>query len=140
MYKDLTSNPLSFDAVSKPITVEVYFASGDGELQTLEGLVEYKKGDAVVKGVNGEQWPIPYGRFNTTYEPGSLSQAGKNGRYTKKIKKVKALVIKESIDVKLSDERGVLHGEPGDILVQYAPGDLAIIDSSIFNKTYQNCK
>jgi len=140
MYEDLTAHTQSFDAISKPIIVDVHFASKDGELQTLEGIVKYKKGDAIIKGVEGEQWPISFSHFKTTYESGLLVPLGQNGRYTKRIKKVVALIINKTIDIELSDERGTLHGEPGDILVQYAPGDLAIIDSCIFNKTYQNCK
>jgi hypothetical protein len=40
-------------------------------------------------------------------------------------------------EVTLSDGRGTLRGNAGDWLVEYAPGDLAVVDAPIFAATYE---
>ena len=55
-------------AVKKKIEVEVEFAKEDGEIQTLEGVVSYKKGDAIITGIKGEKYPCRRDIFDESYE------------------------------------------------------------------------
>ena len=41
----------------KNVIVEFEFATEDGEIKTLEGVVSYKKGDAIITGIKGEKYP-----------------------------------------------------------------------------------
>ena len=54
-------------AIKKRIEVEFEFATEDGEIKTLEGVVSYKKGDAIITGVKGEKYPCRRDIFDETY-------------------------------------------------------------------------
>ena len=41
--------------MKKPILVDFEFAGEDGEIETLEEIMSYKKGDAIITGVKGEK-------------------------------------------------------------------------------------
>lgn len=133
---DLAQQPGAFRAKARPVIVEVCFAEAAGTLQTLEGPVEYAQGDALVTGVNGEQWPIPRTRFETSYLPETGTTSGSKGRYIKKPREVWAWRADRPLDVHLPQGTGTLHANPGDIVVQYAPGDCAVVQADIFVKTY----
>jgi len=49
-----------------PFTVE--FRSGSAFISTLEGRMEARKGDWIIKGVEGEVYPCKPGIFAQTYE------------------------------------------------------------------------
>ena len=55
-------------AIKKRIEVEFEFATEDGEIKTLEGVVSYKKGDAIITGIKGEKYPCRRDIFDETYE------------------------------------------------------------------------
>lgn len=55
-------------AVKKPITVEFEFASEDGSINTLEGKMSYKKGDAIITGIKGEKYACRRDIFDKTYD------------------------------------------------------------------------
>ena len=54
-------------AIKKPIVIDFEFAEEDGEIDTLEGKMSYKKGDAIMTGVKGEKYAIRKDIFDETY-------------------------------------------------------------------------
>ena len=54
-------------ARKKSVIVEFEFAKEDGETKTLEGVLHYKKGDAIITGVKGEKYPCRRDIFDQTY-------------------------------------------------------------------------
>lgn len=136
--EDISHLPQAFCAIKKPIPVKVEFAKADGVLETLEGLVSYRQGDALLTGTSGERWPVPLDKFRATYMP--LDASDENVMlYVKRPVKVWAWVTDRPLDVPLSGGRGTLHAEPGDVLVQYAPGDVYVVSGSIFEASYERC-
>lgn len=133
----LSEHPQAFRARSLSIPFWVEFARDSGELVTLEGQVRYQGGDAIVTGVQGEQWPVPRERFLATYEPIPPTQIGKDGHYSKNAREVWALELKVPIEVTLSSHRGLLKGKAGDVLIEYATGDQSVVAGNIFMQTYQ---
>lgn len=53
----------------KPVVVQAYQAEQNGEIKTLEGVMQYHKGDYIITGVKGEQYPCREDIFKETYEP-----------------------------------------------------------------------
>lgn len=133
---DLATDPeaRAFSKQSSPVEVEI--ASCAGTLATLEGEVAYNGGDALVTGVAGERWPVGRARFDATYTPVPPTGPGQSGQYRRLPNRVLAKQMGDAFDVPLG-ERGSLHGEPGDWLVQYAPGDQAVVAAQIFRQTYR---
>ncbi|MBX8643072.1 MAG: PGDYG domain-containing protein [Thermoplasmata archaeon] len=54
-------------AMKKPIPVDYEFAVEDGEIETLEGIMSYKKGDAIITGIKGEKYACRRDIFDQTY-------------------------------------------------------------------------
>lgn len=133
---DLARQPGAFRARARPVVVDVRFAEAAGTLQTLEGPVDYAPGDALVTGINGERWPIPRARFEASYHPATGTEPGRNGRYIKHPREVWAWRADRPLDIRLPQGVGTLHANPGDIVVQYAAGDCAVVRADIFVKTY----
>ena len=128
---NLVLNPAEAEPYQKkPISLKAEFAEYDGVCLTLEGEVPYHKGDAIVTGTEGETWPIKRALFEQNYEP------AEGGRYRKKPITVLALCLTEESEI-VREDGGVLKGRSGDWLVQYAPGDQAIVRSDIFEKSYE---
>jgi len=133
---DLEKHSGSLSVQKRAVPVEVRFAGSDGICITKEGDVSYKAGDAIMTGVEGEQWPIERAKFDATYEPIAPTNAGEDGSYSKKPTTVYALQMNELFYVDVSWGAGRLEGEPGDWLLQYGPGDYGVVSKSIFEKTY----
>ena len=55
-------------AIKKPIPVECYQMDEDFEVETLEGVMTGKKGDWLMKGVNGELYPCANDIFMKSYD------------------------------------------------------------------------
>ena len=53
----------------KPITVEAYQTDTELEIETLEGTMKANKGDYIVTGIKGEQYPVKQDIFKETYTP-----------------------------------------------------------------------
>lgn len=134
---DLARNAEAFRAQKRPIPVSVRFADANGVLVTREGLVAYEAGDALLAGVEGECWPVQRQRFFETYDPCPPTEKGSAGEYIKRSLAVWAWRTNGPIDIALSNNRGILHADADDVIVQYAPGDLAVVGHSIFQKTYE---
>ena len=120
----------------KAIPVQVTFASVDGVCATQEGLVAYKAGDAIMTGVEGEQWPIERGKFDATYTPVAPTKEGVDGQYVKKPFIVYALQMTEPFYVTVSWAKDKIIGKPGDWLLQYSKEDYGIVDQNIFETSY----
>lgn len=52
----------------KPIIVEAYVANEEEYIKTLEGTMKANKGDYIITGVKGEQYPCKPDVFKQTYE------------------------------------------------------------------------
>src|SRR3546814_1291431 len=64
------------------VCVQVEFAAANGVLNTREGAVSYREGDAIMTGPSGERWPISRSRFDATYEPATAAEGA--GWYCKR--------------------------------------------------------
>lgn len=135
---DLRGHPQAIRLVKKPIPVSVSFAATEGTLQTLEGPVPFRKGDALLTGVQGERWPVPRETFERRYEPAAGTAAGADGRYIKKPLPVWALQITaEMAPLSVAaDGGGILTGRAGDWLLQYDDGSYGVITDAILRETY----
>ena len=118
-----------------PQLVQVAFARTPGTLTTLEGPVHYAAGDALLTGMAGDRWPVRRAGFETRYVPAPDTPAGADGAYLKQPLPVLARQIDAAFAVRLPDGQ-VLQGKPGDWLVQYGPGDQAIVADALFHATY----
>jgi hypothetical protein len=134
---DLATDPAARRARKRPVEVGVAFARSAGALMTREGEVRFHAGDALVEGAAGDRWPVPRATFTETYEALPPTAMGDDGRYRKRVVEVWARLLDTPLAVPLSEGRGTLAGAPGDWLVQYAPGDLAVVGASIFPSTYE---
>jgi hypothetical protein len=83
--------PDSFVARKRPVQVDVQFATADGRLETREGTVSYRAGDALLTAATGESWPVAHARFLETYDSVAPTQPGQAGRYVKRALPVRAL-------------------------------------------------
>jgi len=121
----------------RPLCVQVEFARADGVLDTLEGPVRYRAGDALLTGSANERWPVQRATFDARYVAADAAmRAGEDGLYRKIALTVLALQIDQAFTVRLPDGQR-LHGQRGDWLVEYAPGDQAVVADAIFQATYE---
>jgi len=134
---NLNANVDAVIVQKKTIPVAVMFSDKGGVCKTKEGNVIYKVGDAILTGVEGEQWPIERPKFDASYEAIAPTKNGEDGLYCKKPIQVFALQMNEPFYVNVSwlDDR--IEGKAGDWLVQYGADDYGIIGQSIFEKTYK---
>lgn len=123
--------------IKKAIPVYVRFASDDGVIKTLEGVVPYKAGDAILTGQKNEQWPISRDRFINTYSPSDASMTvGDAGLYVKKPIVVEAFQVKSKTEIVISDGKTTLIAEPDDWIVESDNGDRWVVDKEVFLITY----
>jgi len=115
----------------------VRFAASACAVQTREGLVLAKPGDAIVTGTGGEQWRVSQSRFAEKYRPVPPLPAGQPGRYMSRRYSIMALPMHAAFEVLLADGESRLHGQPGDWLVDYGDGSLGIVSPDIFSGTYE---
>ena len=128
---DLSQDPDGFETAKKPIPLGFRYAEADETIETKEGSVGARAGDAIMTGTEGEQWPIPAEKFAQTYD-----DLG-DGTAAKKNIPVFAKEMIEPFQVKVSWSDDLLQGEAGDYLVQYGPGDYGAVGREIFGKTYK---
>lgn len=132
---NLSINPIAKQVIKRPLPVKVTFAKVDGICKTLEGNVEYLVGDAIITGIVGERWPVQRAKFDENYVPLEGFTNGKEGLYAKKPLAMLALRLDVPVDVKMT-AGGMLHGMPGDWIIQYAQGEYGIVKDEIFQGTY----
>jgi len=121
--------------VKRPLPVQVAFAKADGVLQTLEGEVGYRAGDALLTGDHGDNWPVSRARFDEDYRPVS-SSASQPGAYVKRNIPVLARQIPHAFSVPRGEGSDLLHGAPGDWLLDYGNGRMGVVKDEIFQATY----
>jgi hypothetical protein len=117
--------------------IQVRFAMQAGSVQTNEGLVKVKPGDAILTGINGENWRVSQERFPDKYRPAASTTAGADGAYVSLPNRVFAVRMEAAFDVLLSDGESRLSGGTGDWLVDYGDGSLGIVSSRVFDSTYE---
>lgn len=121
----------------KDEVVDVVFATQAAELMSGEGLNRYVVGDALVTSVTGERWSVSRERFNAKYLPVAPTHAGQNGQYQATRVEVLAKQMHTPFAIQRRAGGDLLHGETGDWLMQYAPGDFGITKRARFERVYR---
>jgi len=134
---ELAADPLAHRARKRPLPVAVEFASSAGTVQTLEGPVRYRAGDALLTGIAGERWPIGRAKFDAAYEPVPPTIAGSAGAYRRRPLVVRARRMGAPFSVRVGHADDLLHGRAGDWLVQYERDDYGIVAADLFAQTYE---
>jgi len=134
---DLRTDPAARPFV-KDETVHVDFATQAGELMSLEGPNRYAPGDALITGSTGDRWVVSRERFEAKYVPADASLAqGQAGAYRNRPSVVLAKQMREAFSMARSEAGDVLHGQAGDWVLQYAPGDYGVVQARRFAKVYR---
>jgi hypothetical protein len=133
---DLTADPMARRAV-KDERVWVEFADVAGELTSGVGVNRYSPGDALITGSTGDRWSVSRDRFDAKYDPESPTARGDSGNYRNRPSAVLAKRIDHSFTVARTAGGDSLYGDPGDWLIQYAPGDYGIVESTRFKRVYR---
>jgi hypothetical protein len=120
-----------------PREVGVQFTSTASTVQTLEGVVHARPGDAIITGSAGERWRVSRGHFAEKYRPVPPTVEGQSGRYVNLPNSIMAVPMSGAFEVLLADGISRLRGQPGDWLVDYGDGSLGIVSPAIFAATYE---
>jgi len=132
----LENDPAALKVIKRAIPVIVEFAKVAGAVNSIEGNVRYHAGDAILTGIENEQWTIQRDKFELGYQVVSATLSGETGFYVKKRCIVLAKQLNESISVFVGAQQDPIYGVAGDWLLQYGIGDVGIIQDEIFKKTY----
>jgi hypothetical protein len=116
--------------------IDVRFTPVECTVETPEGVVHARPGDAIVTGTAGEHWRVSRARFADKYRPIPPTVAGEPGRYVSRPNRILAVPMSESFEVLLADGVSRLRGRPGEWLVDYGDGSLGIVSEDIFASTY----
>lgn len=116
--------------------IDVRFTTVECTIQTPEGVVHARPGDAIITGTAGEHWRVSRARFADKYRPVPPTVAGEAGRYVSLPNRILAVPMSESFEVLLADGVSRLDGRPGEWLVDYGDGSLGIVSEAIFSSTY----
>jgi hypothetical protein len=116
--------------------IHVRFAPAACTVQTTEGIVHAKAGDAIITGTAGETWRVSQAHFAKKYRPVPPTVAGEAGPYMSLRNRILALQMLEPFEVVLADGSR-LRGRSGDWLVDYGDGSLGIVNQAIFATTYE---
>jgi hypothetical protein len=117
--------------------VQVRFTPEACTVQTPEGVVHARPGDAILTGVGGEHWRVSRTRFAEKYRPLPPTQFGEAGPYLSLRTRILAVQMPEAFEVLLADGESRLTGKPSDWLVDYGDGSLGIVSKAIFATTYE---
>lgn len=117
--------------------VDVRFTEDACAVETLEGVVRARPGDAIVTGMFGECWPVPRSGFADRYQALAPLEMGAPGRYLSLPVEVEATRMTGRFEVVLADGDCRLQGRSGDWLVDYGDGSLGIVSADIFAATYE---
>ena len=116
--------------IKKPFELQFSIATSFQTIDTLEGAVIARPGDAIITGIKGEQYPIDGNKFSMTYdilEPGICR---------KKQIIVEAIEMQEPFSVPVSWANQLITGKAGDFKLIYGPNNFGIVDRAIFFETY----
>lgn len=120
----------------KQEVVTVSFATHPGALQSREGLNRYAVGDALITGSTGDHWSVSRARFDAKYAAMPGTQCGQDGQYRNLPVAVLAVQQNHGFSVERCAGGDVIHGQRGDWLMQYAPGDHGIVEDAKFQRVY----
>jgi len=134
---EIGGNPQRVVARKLEREVHVRFAREACTVQTNEGLVHARVGDAILTGINGEHWRVSQARFPDKYRPSPSTPAGTDGAYISLPNRVFAVPMTEGFEVLLADGESKLAGRAGDWLVDYGDGSLGIVSQRVFATTYE---
>ena len=134
---EIGGNPQRVVARKLEREVHVRFAREACTVQTNEGLVHARVGDAILTGINGEHWRVSQARFPDKYRPSPATPAGTDGAYISLPNRVFAVPMTEGFEVLLADGESKLTGRAGDWLVDYGDGSLGIVSQRVFATTYE---
>lgn len=133
----ISADPRSIYARKLEREIQVRFTPIACTVQTPEGLVHARPGDAILTGIAGEHWRVSHERFAEKYRPVPPTLAGESGRYQSLPNRILALPMTDAFEVMLADGVSRLTGHPGDWLVDYGDGSLGIVSPAIFATTYE---
>jgi hypothetical protein len=134
---EVGGNPQRVVARKLEREVQVRFAREACTVQTNEGVVHAKVGDAILTGINGEHWRVSQARFPAKYQPASSTTLGEDGAYVSLPNRVFAVPMATDFEVLLADGESKLRGRSGDWLVDYGDGSLGIVSKRVFSDTYE---
>jgi hypothetical protein len=117
--------------------VWVEFAKVIGELASGVGINRYLPGDALITGSTGDRWSVSRDRFDAKYDPEPPTVRGDAGNYRNRPAAVLAKRIDRPFTVARTAGGDSLNGSAGDWLIQYAPGDYGIVESTRFASVYR---
>jgi len=117
--------------------IDVRFTPVTCTVQTSEGVVHARPGDAIITGTAGEHWRVSRARFADKYRPVPPTVAGEAGRYVSLPNRIMAVPMTEPFEVLLADGVSRLSGRAGEWLVDYGDGSLGIVSQPIFATTYE---
>jgi hypothetical protein len=133
----ISADPRRVAARKRQRQVQIRFTASACTVQTREGLVEARPGDAIVTGIAGEHWRVSRAHFAAKYRAVPPTLDGLDGVYASLPARILAVSMSEEFAVLLADGRSTLNGQPGDWLVDYGDGSLGIVSQSIFPTTYE---
>ena len=133
----LKNYPGRIRAKKRTSQVQVSFCKTDSLIDTLEGEVHARAGDAIITGTQGEQWPVNPAHFADKYRAATGLEQGSDGSYVTLPIEVLALALGTEFTVILADGHSRLFGSAGDWLIDYGDGTLGIVAPAIFNATYE---
>jgi hypothetical protein len=110
----------------------------EGIIHTMEGPVAFQGGDYLVRGVQGEEYPITPQAFAGLYDEGSMEPDTDGFAWYRPANLIHQAV---QIDEPFTVERktgGIYTGKAGDYLVRTGQGGSGrIVDHTIFEQTYE---
>ncbi len=133
----VADDPRRVEARKLEREVSVRFTPVSCIVQTPEGIVHAKPGDAILTGMADEQWRVSRERFPEKYRPLPPTAAGEPGRYVSRRNRVLAVPMSRTFEVVLADGISRLTGHASDWLVDYGDGSLGIVTAPIFAQTYE---
>ena len=133
---DLRTDPLAATYINREI-VQVQFAVDSGELTSREGPNRYAAGDAIITGATGDRWSVSRARFEARYQALAPTSMGQNGAYINQPIPVLARQMPAPFRMARSAGGDLLRGNPGDWLLQYAPGDYGVVEQGRFAQVYR---
>ena len=131
------NHPQRLEARKREQEVAVRFTPTACTVNTPEGVVHAKAGDAILRGIAGEQWRVSAARFAEKYRAVPPTTDGQPGRYVSLPHHVSALRMNQPFEVVLADGVSRLRGQADDWLVDYGDGSLGIVAAAIFPTTYE---
>jgi hypothetical protein len=133
----VTTDPRHVRARKLVREIQVRFASEPCIVQSPEGAVRARAGDAIATGTAGEHWRVSRAHFAGKYRAVPPTVDGQPGRYASLPYEVRAVQMTAPFEVLLADGQSRLHGRAGDWLVDYGDGSLGVVSPAIFTTTYE---